>query len=110
MTVKRSPLLEAEERILVFQNQIVGYRYDLFVGLGKAGFKIWDVDPGTYVVFECYGEDGDCISKTWEMFYKEFLPQTGFEASEQTDYEIYFDEPNGKPGLMCELWIPVKKK
>ena len=42
--------------------------------------------------------------------YKEFLPQTGFEASEQTDYEIYFDEPNGKPGLMCELWIPVKKK
>ena len=44
------------------------------------------------------------------MFYKEFLPQTGFEASEQTDYEIYFDEPNGKTGLMCELWIPVKKK
>lgn len=41
---------------------------------------------------------------------KEFLPQTGFEASEQTDYEIYFDEPNGKTGLMCELWIPVKKK
>ena len=76
----------------------------------KAGFKIWDVEPGTYVVFECYGEDGDCISKTWEMFYKEFLPQTGFEASEQTDYELYFDEPNGKPGLMCELWIPVKKK
>lgn len=50
-----------------------------------------DVEPGTYVVFECYGDDGDCISQTWEMFYKEFLPQTGFEASEQADYELYFD-------------------
>ena len=78
--------------------------------LEKDGFKIWDVNPGTYVVFECYGEDGDCISKTWEMFYKEFLPQTGFEAAEETDYELYFDGETGRPGLFCELWIPIKKK
>ena len=78
--------------------------------LVKESFKIWDVNPGTYVVFECYGEDGDCISKTWEMFYKEFLPQTGFEAAEETDYEIYFEKETGRPGLLCELWIPVKKK
>ena len=24
------------------------------------------------------------------------------------DYEIYFEK--GRPGLFCELWIPVKKK
>jgi AraC family transcriptional regulator len=76
--------------------------------LEKKGFRIWDVNPGTYVVFECVGEDGDCIAKTWEMFYKEFLPQMGYEASEETDYELYFD--GTRPDIFCELWIPVKKK
>lgn len=76
--------------------------------LEKAGFRIWNVKPGTYVVFECVGSDGDCISETWERFYKEFLPQMGYEAEQETDYELYFDA--GKEGVFCELWIPVKKK
>ena len=76
--------------------------------LEKKGFRIWDVTPGTYVVFDCIGEDGDCITKTWKMFYKEFLPQMGYEASEQTDYELYFDGTH--PDVFCELWIPIKKK
>lgn len=74
----------------------------------KAGYCIWDVKPGTYVVFECFGEDGDCISDTWAKFYKEFLPQMGYEAVEATDYEIYFEK--GRKGLFCELWIPVRRK
>ena len=74
----------------------------------KAGYRIWDVKPGTYVVFECIGENGDCISDTWTKFYKEFLPQMGYEAEEATDYEIYFEK--GRSGLFCELWIPVKRK
>lgn len=74
----------------------------------KAGFKIWDVNPGTYVVFECKGENGDCIAKTWSKFYKEFLPQSGYEASEETDYELYFDSEH--EDLFCELWIPVRKR
>ena len=73
----------------------------------KAGYTIWDVKPGTYVVFDCMGEDGDCISETWAKFYKEFLPQMGYEAGQETDYEIYFEK--GREGLFCELWIPVKK-
>ena len=76
--------------------------------LEKAGFRIWNVNPGTYVVFECKGENGDCIAKTWTQFYKEFLPQSGYEASEETDYELYFD--SGQDDLFCELWIPVKKR
>ena len=74
----------------------------------KAGYSLWDVKPGTYVVFDCIGEDGDCITETWSKFYKEFLPQMGYESSEETDYEIYYEK--GRPGLFCELWIPVKKK
>lgn len=76
--------------------------------LEAKGFRLWVVKPGTYVVFECIGEDGDCIGQTWERFYKEFLPQMGYEAEEETDYELYFDK--GKPGVFCELWIPVRKR
>ena len=70
-------------------------------------FTIWNVEEGTYVVFDCIGDDGDCISETWAKFYKEFLPQTGYKASEATDYEIYFEK--GQDGVFCELWIPIKK-
>ena len=73
-----------------------------------AGYQIWDVGPGTYAVFDCMGQDGNCISETWSKFYKEFLPQMGYEATEATDYELYFE--NGKPGLFCELWVPIQKK
>ena len=76
--------------------------------LEKKGFVIWDVNPGTYVVFDCVGENGDCIAQTWSMFYKEFLPQMGYEASQETDYELYYD--GTRPDIFCELWIPISKK
>lgn len=74
----------------------------------KAGYCIWDVKPGTYVVFDCIGDDGNCISDTWTKFYKEFLPQMGYESEAETDYEIYLEK--GRTGLFCELWIPVRRK
>ncbi|BBF43609.1 transcriptional regulator, AraC family [Lachnospiraceae bacterium KM106-2] len=74
----------------------------------KEGYRTWTVEPGTYVVFQCYGEDGGCISEMWKRFFTEFLPQSQYEQSEKTDYEIYFEK--GEPGLFCELWIPVEKK
>lgn len=73
-----------------------------------AGYRIWDVEPGTYAVFDCMGTDGSCISQTWSQFYREFLPQMGYTASEATDYELYFEAE--QPGLFCQLWIPVQKK
>lgn len=72
------------------------------------GYHIWDVNPGTYAVFDCMGEDGDCISQTWSKFYQEFLPQMGYEAAAETDYELYPE--TGAPGVFCKLWIPIKKK
>lgn len=73
-----------------------------------AGYRVWDVKPGTYVVFDCIGEDGACIGDTWSKFYREFLPQMGYESEAESDYEIYFE--TGRSGLFCELWIPIKKK
>lgn len=74
----------------------------------KQGYNIWTTEPTDYVVFKCKGENGDCISDTWSRYYKEFLPQSGYEQSEKIDYEIYFER--GEQGLFCELWIPVDKK
>lgn len=74
----------------------------------RNGYRIWDVEPGTYVVLKCMGNNGDCIGEMWTRFYKEFLPQMGYTSAEATDYEIYFER--GEQGLFCELWIPVNKK
>lgn len=75
--------------------------------LVKKGYSLWKTDPADYAVFKCYGDDGDCIGETWSKFFKEFVPQTGYTQTDDTDYEIYFE--NGEEGLMCELWIPVKQ-
>ncbi len=32
----------------------------------------------------------------------------GYDASEETDYELYYD--GTRPDIFCELWIPIKKK
>ncbi len=74
----------------------------------RRGYRVWEVKPGTFVVFDCIGENADCIRRTWSRFYQEFLPQAGYEASEKTDYEVYPEQ--SRPGLFCELWIPVRKK
>ncbi len=75
--------------------------------LVKEGYSIWETEPADYAVFQCFGADGDCLGETWSKFYKEFIPQTGYVQTENTDYEIYFE--HGENGLFCELWIPVKK-
>ena len=70
------------------------------------GYTMWKTEPTDYAVFKCMGTDGDCIAETWNKFYKEFLTQTGYEQTEDTDYELYFEK--GESGLFCELWIPVR--
>lgn len=72
------------------------------------GYSIWETKPMDYAVFKCIGPDGDCISETWSRFYKEFVPQTGYVQTDDTDFEIYYE--NGEEGLLCELWIPVSKE
>lgn len=71
------------------------------------GYSIWKTEPADYAVFKCFGSDGDCLGETWSKFFKEFVPQTGYTQTDDTDYEIYFE--NGESGLFCELWVPVKK-
>lgn len=69
------------------------------------GFSLWKTEPVEYVVFKCMGNDGECIGQMWSYFFKEFIPNTKYIQTEDTDYEIYFE--NGEAGVFCELWIPV---
>ena len=71
------------------------------------GYSIWETTPADYAVFKCFGADGDCLGETWSKFYKEFVPQTGYTQTDDTDFEIYFE--NGESSLFCELWVPVKQ-
>lgn len=73
----------------------------------ESGYTVWETEPADYAVFKCFGPDGDCLGETWSKFYKEFLPQTGYIQTDDTDYEIYFEK--GEKGLFCELWVPVKQ-
>ena len=73
----------------------------------RSGYEIWETEPTDYVVFQCFGRDGQCISDAWSRFYREFLPQSGFRQTERTDYEIYPEK--GESDLFCELWIPVER-
>ena len=73
----------------------------------KCGYSVWETKPMDYAVFKCFGTDGNCISEIWNKFFKEFVPQTGYVQTDDTDFEIYFEK--GEEGLFCELWIPVKK-
>lgn len=73
----------------------------------ERGYSLWETTAADYAVFQCIGTDGDCIGETWRKFYKEFSPQTGYVQTDDTDFEIYFE--NAEKGLFCELWVPVRK-
>ena len=53
------------------------------------GYSIWKTKPVDYAVFQCFGSDGNCLGETWSKFFKEFVPQTGYTQTDDTDYEIY---------------------
>lgn len=48
-----------------------------FEEMEKAGYRIWDVKPGTYVVFDCIGEDGDSN----EVSHSKILIERAFRIS-----------------------------
>ncbi|MDF2473298.1 MAG: AraC family transcriptional regulator [Anaerocolumna sp.] len=72
------------------------------------GYKIWDVKPTLWAVFKCIGDTADCIGKTWDRIFKEFLPSSEYNMLDDTDFELYPEENNSD--CFCEIWIPIEKK
>lgn len=72
------------------------------------GLGLWTVPAHTYAVFACVGENADCIGDVWTRIFKEFLPQSPYDMVETYDLEYY--PPERKDNLVCEVWLPVRKK
>lgn len=72
------------------------------------GYRIWEVKPTLWAVFQCIGSDAQCISETWDRIFKEFLPSSGYNMLDETDLEFYSADNN--TACFCEIWIPVEKK
>lgn len=84
----------------------IGVKYD-----SKAvpdGFELMNVKPTLWAVFQCKGENPDCISAVWDKIFKEFLPSSQYNMLDDVDYELYPE--NGESDLFCEVWIPVENK
>lgn len=101
-----SPLRDSETQFTYGIGVAAGAETEVEKLTGQ-GYTLWQTGPADYAVFSCFGPDGECLGETWDKFFKEFLPQTGYAQTDDTDYEVYFEEP--KSGLFCELWVPVKK-
>lgn len=72
------------------------------------GYRVWDVKPTLWAVFKCIGNNGECICKTWDRIFKEFLPSSEYSMLDDTDFELYSDDFESE--VFCEIWIPIKKK
>ncbi len=72
------------------------------------GYKLWHVKPTLWAVFECIGDDEECIGETWDRIFKEFLPSSDYNMLDDTDFELYPE--NNNSNCFCEIWIPVEKK
>lgn len=72
------------------------------------GFRLWEVKETLWAVFKCVGSDGACIGETWSRIHKEFLPGSGYNMLDDTDFELYPEVSNSD--VFCEIWIPVEKK
>lgn len=104
-----SPLKESETHFNYGIGIIIDDDTDI-AGVQKLinnGYSIWETESVDYAVFKCIGPDGSCLAETWSKFFKEFVPQTGYMQTDDTDFEIYFE--NSETGLFCELWVPIKK-
>lgn len=72
------------------------------------GYKLWHVKPTLWAVFECVGDNGECIGETWDRIFKEFLPSSDYNMLDDTDFELYPE--NNNSDCFCEIWIPVERK
>jgi AraC family transcriptional regulator len=77
-----------------------------------SGYTKLIVPPLTWAVFstgECTQEDGtEKIHNIWKRIYPEWFPTSGYEHADGPEFEMYFNQSNGK--FIEEVWIPVVKK
>lgn len=66
------------------------------------GFDLWEVNHPLYAVFTC--KTMEDMGPTWKGIMEEFLPNSGYQIADATDFEFY---PEGED-YFCEIWVPIQ--
>ena len=77
------------------------------------GFEVLQVPENTWAVFTSQvGVEN--VQGMWRRIYSEWLPQAKYEILPSYDFEYYINigetSAGGECQMMCEIWLPVKKK
>lgn len=90
------------------------FRYAIGVEtkLDKApqGFEIMEIPAATWAVFPCVGSMPGAIQEQWKRIFSEFLPQSDYQPTHGSDFELYPDGDISSPDYQSEIWFPVEKK
>ena len=92
-----------------------GFEYIAGVAISKLDdlpeqYRWVELPAQEYAVFEHQGSLAD-LGKTMQAIWKDWLPQSGFEAADAPEFERYSAEFDPQAGAgVLEIWIPVKKR
>jgi AraC family transcriptional regulator len=71
------------------------------------GMEAKTLPAAEYAVFEHIGAL-DILQETYARIYREWLPQSGYQMTGDTDFELYDRRfKHGQPDSVMEIWIPV---
>lgn len=57
--------------------------------------------PTLWAVFECIGNDSECIGQIWDRIFKEFLSNSNYNMLDDIDFELYPENSNSD--CFCEI-------
>ena len=80
-----------------------------YEGEPQEGLSTLTIPAATWAVFEVIGPMPNAIQEAWSRIYSEWFPSSGYEQSDNIEFEYYTDEDPSKPDLYSEIWIPVKR-
>lgn len=69
-----------------------------------------EVNPSTWVVFECVGAMPKALQDVWKRIFSEWFPSSGYECTDGPEIEWYSEGDNQKDDYKSEIWIPIVKK
>jgi AraC family transcriptional regulator len=71
------------------------------------GFISYTVPGGNYAVFDAWEPVTESVQKTWDYIFSTWLPEAGFEYTENDSFELYYNENNA---IRTEIYLPVREK
>ena len=68
-----------------------------------------ELQEQSYAVFEHHGAL-DTLGQTFQAIWKDWLPNSGYQAADAPEFERYSADFNADTGTgLLEIWLPIKK-